>query len=143
MSIPRSVKIVDCINKHAMLDREIMNGAGQIIPKGTVVKIVGVGRGVNIKNEPCTSCGQHCYIRNIAKSDLTLISEQQLDKMFTSPVVIDYGNWENEFYDNKISVWRATCSICHFESHDIYGKVSESHRFCEGCGAKMTGENSQ
>ena len=75
MSIPASIKIKDCVGKRATLDRDIMNGAGQCVPKGTVVQIVGTGRSLHIKTLPCPCCGQYAYIRDVGKHSLTLVED--------------------------------------------------------------------
>lgn len=48
------------------------------------------------------------------------------------------GQWENERYDDLLYCYIANCSECGFESTNKY-KISESHRYCERCGADMTG----
>ena len=44
MSIPAKIKMIDCIGKYATVDRDVQNGAGQGISKGTRIRIVGKGR---------------------------------------------------------------------------------------------------
>lgn len=75
MSIPSSMKMSDCVGKYATLDRNIQNGAGQCVAKGSRVRIVGVGRSLHIQTDVCKCCGQSCYIRNVSKSSLTLCEE--------------------------------------------------------------------
>lgn len=67
----------DCIGKYATLDHSIMNGAGQCIAKGSLVKIVDYGRTLDIETEKCPCCGQYCYIRGVKKEELTLVEEKQ------------------------------------------------------------------
>lgn len=75
MSISQKIKLKECIGKYATTDRQIVNGAGQVIPKGSKVKIVGAAKGLSISTEPCCACGQHSYVRNIPKSALTLLEK--------------------------------------------------------------------
>lgn len=77
MSIPAKIKMIDCIGKYATVDRDVQNGAGQGISKGTRIRIVGKGRGFNIETERCPHCGQYCYIRGITKDTLTLEKERE------------------------------------------------------------------
>lgn len=72
MPIPDKIKMSDCVGKYAYTDREIINGAGQGIAKGSRVKIVSFGRSLTIQTEPCKSCGQFTKIRNVNKNSLTL-----------------------------------------------------------------------
>jgi hypothetical protein len=51
---------------------------------------------------------------------------------------VKQGTWENECYDEGLQCYIATCSECEYESTDKF-KISESHRYCERCGADMTG----
>lgn len=46
------------------------------------------------------------------------------------------GTWEEERYDDLLHCYIATCSECGYESTDKY-IISESHRYCEYCGARM------
>lgn len=46
------------------------------------------------------------------------------------------GQWEDEHYDELLECYEATCSECGYESTDKY-KISDNHRCCEYCGAKM------
>lgn len=73
MSIRALLK--ECVGKTAVTDNEIENGAGQVIPAGTRVRITGVGRGVNIQTKPCPCCGCFIRVRGIRKSSLTLVDE--------------------------------------------------------------------
>ena len=73
MSIPKMMPMKDCIGKRAMLDRDTMNGAGQVISAGVVVKIRSCGKSLNIETEKCPCCGQYCIIRGVLKRHLTLI----------------------------------------------------------------------
>jgi hypothetical protein len=51
---------------------------------------------------------------------------------------VKQGTWENECYDEGLQCYIATCSECEYESTDKF-KISESHRYCESCGADMIG----
>ena len=75
MPIPKNVKMCDCIGKYATVDRDIQNGAGHGISKGSKVKIVSFGRALDIKTEPCEHCGQYTKIYGVKKEELTLITD--------------------------------------------------------------------
>lgn len=138
MGIPANIRIKDCIGKYATTEREIQNGAGQVIPKGSTVKIVGTGRSLHIKTEPCRVCGQHCYVRDINKSSLTLTELTDKDNIPAPKVEGDnLAVWLDERYDDEVDVWRAECSACNWDSDEVYGRVSLTHKFCENCGARM------
>ena len=51
---------------------------------------------------------------------------------------VKHGRWEGEHYNELIECYEAKCSECGYESTDKY-TISESHRYCERCGADMTG----
>lgn len=46
------------------------------------------------------------------------------------------GRWEEEHYSELLWCYEATCSECGYESTDKY-RITNSHRFCENCGARM------
>lgn len=77
MPIPNNIKMVDCVGRYAITDRDIMNGAGQAIAKNHKVKIVGFGRSLTIETEVCKHCGQYLRIRGVNKNSLTLINPDQ------------------------------------------------------------------
>lgn len=135
MSIPKNIGMAECVGRYATLDREIMNGAGQIIPKGSTVKIVGTGRSLSIETQPCKICGQRCYIRNIKKSDMTLIDDA--DKKSDTDKDRPVGKWINVQYGINTGVWRAECSVCGYICTEIHGSPSAIHKYCENCGSKM------
>lgn len=72
MPIPNDVKVHDCIGCFATVDRDVQNGAGFVIPKGTRVRIISVSRAVNITTLPCPHCGISVYVRGVKKNSLTL-----------------------------------------------------------------------
>lgn len=49
---------------------------------------------------------------------------------------VHHGKWEDEHYDDLLECFIATCPECGYESTDKY-KISDNHRCCEYCGAKM------
>lgn len=49
------------------------------------------------------------------------------------------GKWEDEHYSELMDCYEATCSVCGFESSDKY-HITDTHRFCENCGARMDGD---
>lgn len=61
-----------------------------------------------------------------------------IDNMELKAIDRGRGQWENERYDDLLCCYIANCSECGYESTDKY-KISESHRYCERCGADMTG----
>lgn len=139
MSIPATTRIKDCIGKYARLDREIENGAGQVLPKGSVVRIVGCGRSLHIKTDRCYHCGQQTYIRDINKNSMTLLTEEDMQEVKENRIKnASTGLWLDEHYDHVNGVWKATCSSCKREAAELYGKVTALHKFCENCGTKMT-----
>lgn len=71
--IPNNIKMSECVGQYATVDRDIANGAGQAISKGSRVKIIGYGRALDIATEKCECCGQFCKIHGVLKKDLTLI----------------------------------------------------------------------
>jgi hypothetical protein len=62
--------------------------------------------------------------------------ENSIESADAQPV--KQGTWENECYDEGLQCYIATCSECEYESTDKF-KISESHRYCESCGADMIG----
>lgn len=139
MSIPATTRIKDCIGKYAKLDREIQNGAGQVLPKGSVVRIVGCGRSLHIKTDKCHVCGQQTFIRDINKTSMTLLNEDELQEVRVNKMrQASTGLWLDEHYDHANGVWKAACSSCKWEAAELYGKVTALHKFCENCGTKMT-----
>ena len=79
MPIPAKIKMVECVNRIATVDCDIINGAGLGIKKGSKVKIVKYGRGLTVESFSCPICGQFTRIRNVKKSKLTLLTKESED----------------------------------------------------------------
>lgn len=75
--ISKSILAKDLRGKKALLERDIENGAGQGIAKGSIVMIVDSiqGSGVEIKTYRCKCCGQFATVRRLSRNDLTLVEE--------------------------------------------------------------------
>ena len=80
MPIPNNITMAQCVGREATLDRNISNGAGQCIAKGSKVKIRSYGRALDIETEPCSCCGQYCKINGVKKDCLTLVKIANSDK---------------------------------------------------------------
>jgi hypothetical protein len=90
-----------------------------------------------IKRIYCTSCNSYngAMCRACEHQDDIDIIE---DTKAADVQPIRRGEWEAEHYNELIECYEAYCSECGYESTDKY-KISESHRYCERCGADMTG----
>ena len=65
-----------------------------------------------------------------------MIAEYIMPAINTEPVV--HAHWVNERYDGCRKLWTANCTSCGSESVDErYRGVSEFHKCCHWCGAKM------
>lgn len=73
--IPNTLKSRDMVGMYVKTTRTLMNGAGIVIPKGTVVKIVDFGRVFSIQTSKCPHCGLSAYIRGVTRSQVELIEE--------------------------------------------------------------------
>lgn len=73
--IPRNMKSRDMVGMEVRTAREIMNGAGIVVPKGTKVKIAGLGRAFNIETERCPYCSLSAYITGVTRDEVELIPE--------------------------------------------------------------------
>jgi hypothetical protein len=71
------------MHKIVRLDKDISNGAGNGISKGTKVEVVSVGRGFTIKTEKCPHCGQFAYIRGVMRDEVTYV---EADNVHTTEV---------------------------------------------------------
>lgn len=73
--IPYNVKSRDLVGKFVITDRDIMNGAGIIIPKGTKVKVSYLARGFAIETQKCPCCGLRAIVRNVTRKDVNLCED--------------------------------------------------------------------
>lgn len=71
--LPNNIKSRDMVGMHVKLCRNVMNGAGIVVPKGTVVEITSVARGFSIKTDPCPCCGLYARIRGITRAEVELV----------------------------------------------------------------------
>ena len=76
--IDKKVTLKSCMNKYAITDKDLMNGAGQLVPKGTKVHISFASNwGLTIRLPKCEYCGVSVTISHIKRSDLTLIDGEE------------------------------------------------------------------
>ena len=52
---------------------------------------------------------------------------------------VRHGEWVDERYEDLLQCYSAVCSACGYESIDHY-RISDSHNYCENCGAIMEQE---
>lgn len=80
--IPKKYNRDYLIARKVRCDREIRNGAGQVIGAGAIAEIREVvrGKGISIKTERCQHCGQSSYIRGVDRSSITLITDGSEDQ---------------------------------------------------------------
>ena len=52
---------------------------------------------------------------------------------------VRHGEWVDERYEDLLQCYSAVCSACGYESIDHY-RISDSHNYCENCGAIMDQE---
>lgn len=70
--IPQSMKSKDMVGMEVRTTREIRNGSGICVPRGTVVKIIGFGRCFSVITGKCPHCGLYTYISGITRDDVEL-----------------------------------------------------------------------
>ncbi len=73
--IPKSLRSRDMVGMEVRTVRGIKNGAGIVVPKGKVVKIVSFGRAFTVKTEECPHCGLSAYISGITRADVELVGD--------------------------------------------------------------------
>lgn len=71
--IPNNVRSADLKGKQLRTTKDILNGAGIVIPKGTIVTVSKVSRGFTIKTEPCEHCGLYAIVRGVTRSEVELL----------------------------------------------------------------------
>lgn len=71
--IPKRMRSKDMVGMDVRTTRAIRNGAGIVVPKGKIVRIVGLGRAFTIKTEECPHCGLSAYIIGVTRDDVELI----------------------------------------------------------------------
>ena len=75
--IDKKIKIKSCIRKYAITDRDLMNGGGQLVPKGTKVYISFASNwGFEIRLPKCECCGVSVTISHLNRNDLTLVESE-------------------------------------------------------------------
>ncbi len=75
--IPKNIKSKDMVGMNVRTTRDMKNGAGIVVQKGTTVKISGFGRCFTIKTEKCPCCGLSAYISGITRDDVELLEEDK------------------------------------------------------------------
>lgn len=73
MMIPKNIKSKDMVGMNVRTTRTIRNGAGIVVPQGTVVKICSFGRAFTIKTEECPHCGLSACIRGVTRDEVELL----------------------------------------------------------------------
>lgn len=74
--IPKNMKSRDMVGMNVRTTRAIKNGAGIVVPKGKVVKIVSFGRAFTIRTEECPHCGLSAYISGVTRDEVELVEEK-------------------------------------------------------------------
>ena len=71
--IPKNIRCRDMVGKDVRTTKEIRNGAGIVVPRGKIVKIVSFGRTFAIKTEKCPHCGLSAYITGVTRDCVELL----------------------------------------------------------------------
>ncbi len=147
--IPRNMKSRDMVGMEVRTAREIMNGAGIVVPKGTKVKIEGFGRAFAIETERCPYCSLSAYITGVTRDEVELIPENykkmtNADRIrtMTNEELADFQQYRaigtieecREARERQkpkkpkiINEGISTCPICG-------AKVLRCYDFCKDCG---------
>ena len=73
--ISTKYKGYELVGKKAKPVRDIANGAGQGISKGSIVTIVDAHYNLTIQADKCPCCGQFTRISGVKRHDLEIIEE--------------------------------------------------------------------
>lgn len=81
--IPKKYSGEELRNRYCRPGRKIKNGTGAVVSSDTICRIVNVvrGHGFTIETEKCSHCGQSAYISHVARKDLELIENPQMDDL--------------------------------------------------------------
>lgn len=80
------------------------------------------------------------YVANVIKNNLeTMVVRAKLVITPGDTELMNYGQWENEHYDELLNCYFANCSECGYESTDC-SKITDNHKYCEFCGTRMMKE---
>ena len=75
--LPSSVRSKDLVGQKVKTTQNIMNGAGYILPAGSIVTIKYIGRSFCIETDKCPCCGVQVRITNVTRTEVSLLSEDE------------------------------------------------------------------
>lgn len=79
--IPSNIRSADLVGHRVKTTQNIMNGAGFVLPAGSIVTIKYVGRSFCIETEKCPCCGVQLRIRNVTRAEVGLLSEEEKNSL--------------------------------------------------------------